>query len=161
MWLSFSPDLRYWGDSQHVLSSRDIPFANDKMGPGAPPIRTKSGWLTTFHGVWKDETMGRNGWEERWPKIYSAGLMLMDLEQPWKILGFHDLPLIAAETWYETGGRAPLGEMFTGFRENVIFPGGMILEDSGEVKIYYGASDTVECLATAHVDDLVALCKPR
>jgi beta-1,4-mannooligosaccharide/beta-1,4-mannosyl-N-acetylglucosamine phosphorylase len=42
----------------------------------------------------------------------------------------------------------------------VIFPGGMILEDSGEVKIYYGAADTVECLATAHVDDLVALCKP-
>lgn len=46
------------------------------------------------------------------------------------------------------------------FRASVIFPGGMILEDSGEVKIYYGAADTVECLATAHVDDLVALCKP-
>ena len=35
----------------------------------------------------------------------------------------------------------------------------MILEESGEVKIYYGAVDTVECLATAHVDDLIALCK--
>lgn len=40
----------------------------------------------------------------------------------------------------------------------MIFPGGMILEDSGEVKIYYGAADTVECLATAHVDDLLRLC---
>jgi beta-1,4-mannooligosaccharide/beta-1,4-mannosyl-N-acetylglucosamine phosphorylase len=40
----------------------------------------------------------------------------------------------------------------------VIFPGGMILEDDGEVKIYYGASDTVECVATYHVDDLIALC---
>lgn len=34
----------------------------------------------------------------------------------------------------------------------------MILEDSGEVKIYYGASDTVECLATADVNDLLRLC---
>ena len=45
-----------------------------------------------------------------------------------------------------------------GFRENVIFPGGMILEDSGEVKIYYGAADTVECLATADVNELLRLC---
>jgi beta-1,4-mannooligosaccharide/beta-1,4-mannosyl-N-acetylglucosamine phosphorylase len=42
----------------------------------------------------------------------------------------------------------------------VIFPGGLILEDSGEVKIYYGAADTCECLATAHADDLIALCGP-
>ena len=41
---------------------------------------------------------------------------------------------------------------------HVIFPGGMILEDNGEVKIYYGASDTVECLATAKLEDLIALC---
>jgi beta-1,4-mannooligosaccharide/beta-1,4-mannosyl-N-acetylglucosamine phosphorylase len=45
-----------------------------------------------------------------------------------------------------------------GFRGHVLFPGGMILEEDGEVKIYYGAADTVECLATAHVDDLLALC---
>jgi beta-1,4-mannooligosaccharide/beta-1,4-mannosyl-N-acetylglucosamine phosphorylase len=34
----------------------------------------------------------------------------------------------------------------------------MILETSGEVKLYYGAADTHQCLATAHVDDLLALC---
>lgn len=59
------------------------------------------------------------------------------------------LPLIAPETDYEVD---------EGMRQNVIFPGGMILEDSGEVKIYYGASDTVECLATADVNDLIKLC---
>lgn len=58
-------------------------------------------------------------------------------------------PLIAPETDYEVN---------EGLRQNVIFPGGMILEDSGEVKIYYGASDTVECLATADVNDLIKLC---
>lgn len=43
-------------------------------------------------------------------------------------------------------------------RGSVMFPGGMILEDSGEVKIYYGAADTVECIATADAADLLKLC---
>ena len=62
------------------------------------------------------------------------------------------LPLIAPEAPYEVED---------GFRNNVIFPGGMILEDSGEVKIYYGAADTVECLATADVGDLLKLCTEK
>jgi len=41
---------------------------------------------------------------------------------------------------------------------NAVFPCGMILEESGEVKIYYGAADAVICLVTAHVDDLIRLC---
>ena len=49
-----------------------------------------------------------------------------------------------------------------GFRNDVIFPGSMILEESSEVKIYYGATDTVECLVTANLDALLALCtEPR
>jgi len=155
MWCSRSPDLRHWGFSQHVLATEDIPFANSKMGPGAPPVKTDKGWLTTFHGVWQDDTRGKNGWERKWPKIYMAGLMLMDLEEPWKIIGFSEKPLLYPETWYETGEGHPEGTPFDGFRNHVIFPGGMILEDSGEVKLYYGAADTVECLATAHVDDLL------
>ncbi|MBT3294844.1 MAG: glycosidase [Verrucomicrobia bacterium] len=160
MWMSYSPDLRHWGDSQHVLATESIPFANSKMGPGAPPIRTEKGWLTTFHAVWRDNERGRNGWESQWPKIYMAGLMLLDIDNPCKIIGFCDQPLLAPTAWYETGNDVPDGDPFDGFREDVIFPGGMLLEDDGEVKIYYGAADTVECLATAHVDDLLALCKP-
>jgi beta-1,4-mannooligosaccharide/beta-1,4-mannosyl-N-acetylglucosamine phosphorylase len=161
MWISYSPDLRHWGFSQHILSNTDIAFSNCKIGPGAPPIRTGKGWLTTFHAVWRDEERGRNGWARKgWPKIYMAGLMLLDLENPYKIIGFCDQPLLAPHAWYETGNDVPAGNDFDGFREDVIFPGGMLLEDDGEVKIYYGAADTVECLATAHVDDLLALCKP-
>ena len=149
-WLSASPDLRYWGDSKLVLAVEDVPFANDKVGPGAPPIKTKDGWLTLFHAVHRDESRGKNGWEPKWAKCYSAGIMLLDLEDPSKVIGMSKAPLLAPETPWEADD---------GFRTNVIFPGGMILEDDGEVKIYYGASDTVECLATAHVDELVALCK--
>ena len=160
MWMSYSTDLRHWGDSQHVLGTADIPFANRKMGPGAPPVRTDKGWLTTFHAVWRDDGRGRNGWGKKWPKIYMAGLMLLDLDDPYKVVGFCDQPLLAPTAWYETGNDVPDGIEFDGFREDVIFPGGMLLEHDGEVKIYYGAADTVECLATAHVDDLLELCQP-
>lgn len=151
IWYSHSPDLRFWGESQLVLATEQVPFANDKLGPAAPPIKTRRGWLTTFHAVDRDNQRGKNGWEERWQKRYTAGLMLLDLERPWQVIGLSRQALLAPELPYETTD---------GFRTDVIFPGGMVLESSGEVKIYYGAADTVECLATAHVDDLLALCQP-
>lgn len=149
LWMSKSPDLKYWGESKLLLAVENVPFANDKIGPAAPPIKTEKGWLTTFHAVDIDQSRGKNGWEEAWKKRYTAGIMLLDLEDPTKIIGISKEPLIAPETDYETK---------EGYRTNVIFPGGMILEPNGEVKIYYGASDSVECLATADVNDLINLC---
>lgn len=151
IWISDSPDLRYWGNSRLLLGVEDVPFANDKIGPAAPPVKTSRGWLTMFHAVDIDHSRGKNGWEDTWKKRYTAGIMLLDLDDPSKVIGLCKEPLIAPEAHYETAD---------GFRNNVVFPGGMILEDSGEVKIYYGAADTVECLATANVDDLLELCKP-
>ncbi|WP_026507882.1 glycoside hydrolase family 130 protein [Butyrivibrio sp. MC2013] len=149
IWMSRSYDMKYWGESELLMGVEDVPFANDKIGPGAPPIRTDAGWLTLFHTVDIDHSRGKNGWEERWQKRYCAGVMLLDLEDPSRIIGMSKEPLIAPETAYETD---------EGFRTNVIFPGGLILEDDKTVKIYYGASDTVECLATARVEDLIELC---
>ena len=151
IWISSSPDLRYWGDSNLVMGVEDVPFANNKIGPAAPPVKTSKGWLTLFHAVDINPRRGKNGWEDSWTKRYTAGIMLLDLENPQKVTGLCREPLIAPELPYETE---------EGLRNNVIFPGGMILEDTGEVKIYYGSADTVECLATAHVDDLLNLCKP-
>ena len=148
IWLSESPDMRFWGKSRLVMGVENVPFANDKIGPGAPPVKTEKGWLTTFHAVQRDPSRGKNGWETQWTKCYHAGIMLLDLYDPSKIIGMSDVPLIAPETYWETDD---------GCRTNVIFPGGMILEDDGEVKIYYGASDTVECLAMASLDDLLSL----
>ena len=74
--------------------------------------------------------------------------MLLDLEDPAKVLSVYKEPLIAPDTPIETD---------EGFRENVIFPCGMLAEDDGSVKIYYGASDTCVCLAEADINDLLAL----
>ena len=149
IWLSKSPDLRFWGDHKLLLRSQNVPFANTKIGPGAPPVKTRKGWLTLFHAVEKVKNREFYSWHGGWNKIYRVGVMLLDLDDPSRIIGFSNLPLMEPETPYE----------LEGLRGNVIFPGGMILEESGEVKIYYGAADTVEALATAHVDDLLAACR--
>ncbi len=149
VWVSESPDMKHWGNSSLLLRVEDVPFANIKIGPGAPPVKTNKGWLTTFHAVDYADSRGKNGWEPTWKKRYTAGIMLLDLNNPHKIVGISKDPLMVPEVTYETDG---------GLRNNVIFPGGMILEDSGEVKIYYGSADTCMCLATANVDDLLNLC---
>lgn len=148
-WLSESPDLEFWGKHRLVMGVENVPFANDKIGPAAPPIKTEKGWLATFHAVELDTSRGKNGWEAKWQKIYRAGIALLDLEDPSKVIGICKDPIIECDRDFE---------LEDGFRQYAIFPGGMILEDNGEVKIYYGASDTVECVATADVEDLIKLC---
>lgn len=151
IWLAESPDMGYWGRNRPVLGPNEVPFANSKIGPAAPPVETPRGWLCSFHGVWKDPERRLRGWEPAgWFKTYHAGLMLLDLENPSRVLGMMRTPLIEPVADYEADG----------FRGSVIFPCGMILESSGEVKLYYGAADTCVALATAHVDDLIARCEP-
>ena len=152
VWSSLSPDLKLWGNARPVLGAESVPFANDKIGPGAPPVRTEEGWLAVFHAVDIDNDRGKNGWEAAWRKRYTVGIMLLDLDDPQRVIGMSKEPLLAPAAGYEVSG---------GFRNNTIFPGGMILEESGEVKIYYGAADTVECLATADVADLIGLCSEK
>lgn len=149
MWVCESPDLVYWGNHKLVMGVEDVPFADDKIGPAAPPVRTEKGWLATFHAVELAPGRGKHGWEKKWEKTYRAGIVLLDLEDPSKVLGMSKDPLIVCDRDYE---------LEDGFRKDAIFPGGMILEDNGEVKIYYGASDTVECMCTADVNDLIDLC---
>ncbi|WP_309380253.1 glycoside hydrolase family 130 protein [Cerasicoccus frondis] len=151
IWSSASPDLRHWGNSRLVLGSEEVPYANCKIGPAAPPIKTPQGWLTTIHAVMKNENEQLHAWGNQvWNKTYFAGIMLMDISDPQRVIGMSSKPLITPDKSYE----------LKGFRGSVVFPGGMILEDNGEVKIYYGAADTHVALATAHVDDLLSLCEP-
>ena len=144
IWSSKSPDLRYWGDSELVLPAEKMPCCNCKIGPGAPPVKTKYGWLALTHFVNKVD-YELPAWHDGWNKIYYGGVMLLDLENPNKVIGIGQTPLLVPEAEYECDG----------FRGHTIFPGGMILEDSGEVKIYYGAADTYEARATCDVNDLL------
>ncbi len=149
IWISKSPDMKYWGEHQLLLAVEDVPYANDKLGPAAPPIKTDRGWLTVFHAVDRDDSRGKNGWEGKWTKRYTAGIMLLDLEDPTRVIGMSKAPLIAPEAPYEIDG---------GFRNNVIFPCGITYEEDNNVNIYYGAADAVVCVASADLDGLIDLC---
>jgi beta-1,4-mannooligosaccharide/beta-1,4-mannosyl-N-acetylglucosamine phosphorylase len=151
IWYSDSEDGKYWGNTQLVLGAEKVPWCNNKIGPAAPPIRTDRGWLSFIHVVDIQPDRVLNGWEKGpWLKRYTAGLILLDLNEPWRVIGMAKEPVLVPETDYEVNG----------FRGSVIFPGGMILEPNGEVKIYYGAADTVEALATARVEDLLKCIEP-
>ena len=153
LWLSESYDLVHWGKSSLVLAVEDVPYANDKIGPGAPPLKTPYGWLVLFHAVDRDDSRGKNGWEDRWQKRYTIGVMLLDLEDPTRVIGVSERPIMVPEGKDETE---------EGFRTNVLFPCGATLEEDGKtVRIYYGAADTIVKAATAPLDDLVAVCTKK
>lgn len=138
MWISFSPDWIHWGDPRPVMTPRPRKWDSHKIGAGAPPIKTSHGWLEIYHGVRKNAA----GF------LYRLGAVLLDLEQPWRVVGRASDTILSPI--------AP--EDFCGNVGNVVFTCGAILEEDGELKVYYGAADQVMCLATAAVDDVIALC---
>lgn len=138
MWISFSPDLTYWGDPRPVMTPRYQKWDSLKVGSGAPPIKTPQGWLVVYHGV-KQTSSG---------SLYRLGAVLLDYEQPWRVIGRSNQAILS-----------PFArEDFMGNVGNVVFTCGAVLEEAGELKVYYGAADQVICLATAQVADVVALC---
>lgn len=139
IYLSRSPDLIHWGQSELVLERNRRYWESAKIGPGAPPIRTEAGWLVLYHGARK----GMNGYS------YQAGAMLLDLHNPTRIVGKMDECLLAPETSYERVGITP----------NVVFPTAVVRQGEDELLIYYGAADTSMALATASATDLVRACQ--
>jgi len=149
IWYSESLEGRFWGNTHLVLGSEQVPFANSKIGPAAPPVRTEHGWLATFHAVYKHD-YDLPSWHSGWRKEYKVGIMLLDSDRPWRVLGMARAPLMVPDPScpYEADG----------FRGYAIFPGGMLVEPDGEVRLYYGAADTVEALAVGRVEEWVAAC---
>jgi predicted GH43/DUF377 family glycosyl hydrolase len=138
VWLSWSPDLIHWGDSEVMMKPVPYHWDESKIGPGATPIRTDRGWLCIYHGVF--ETMDG--------AVYRLGVALHELENPAKIIGVADEWILAPESPWE----------ITGYVHNVVFSCGAVEDDDGDVKIYWGGADTVMCAGTARLDDLVDLC---
>lgn len=107
-----------------------------RIGIGPPLLRTDHGWLLVYHGV-KETVAG---------PIYRVGLALLDLEEPTRVL--HRTPgwVLGPHESYEREGDVP----------NAIFPCGLIHDSaSGQLRLYYGASDTSICLATGALDDVL------
>jgi predicted GH43/DUF377 family glycosyl hydrolase len=138
MWISYSPDLRHWGDSKVVMKPVPYHWDESKIGAGAPPIRTEKGWLSIYHGVFP--TMDGH--------VYRLGVALHKLDDPAQILGVGDRWILQPEDPWEV----------TGYVHNVVFTCGAVAEDDGTLKLYWGGADKVMCAGTAVIDELVDLC---
>ncbi|BDS08854.1 glycosylase [Oceaniferula spumae] len=146
--LSESDDLLDWTHSANVISGR-WRYWDERIGAGPPPIKTKHGWLVIYHGVATHFASSN---------IYQAGAVLLDPDDPSKVLARTRLNILEPRELYELTGQVP----------NVVFPSGCIpseigadgtVPDHATLNIYYGAADTCIGLATATVHEIIDACR--
>lgn len=149
MWVSFSDSLDCpWPRTGHkiVVGPRSgMMWDGIKIGAGAQPIRTTKGWLNIYHGV-------------DYERVYRLGVMLMDPEDPSKVLYQSPNPILEPEVDFEIG-RSDGGDFWV---PRVVFTCGAVIgreteiaEMDDEVYVYYGAADTAIGVAKARIGDLL------
>jgi predicted GH43/DUF377 family glycosyl hydrolase len=137
MWISYSLDLRHWGNHKLMMEARwGAWWDANKIGLSPPPIETPEGWLVIYHGV-RNTAAG---------SLYRVGLALFDLNAPERCLKRGDEWVLAAEQPYERVGDV-------GY---VVFPCGYTIGSDGDtIQMYYGAADSSIGLATGSIRALL------
>ena len=137
MWISYSPDLRFWGNHKLMLQARKGGWWDaNKIGLSPPPIETDRGWLVLYHGV-RHTASGA---------LYRLGLALFDINEPEKCLLRGESWIFGPEADYER-----LGDV-----RDVVFPCGYTLDAAGDaINLYYGAADSCIALARGSVRSLL------
>jgi predicted GH43/DUF377 family glycosyl hydrolase len=145
IWLARSADMVHWGEHQVLLGagtksddSGDSGWDGGRVGAGAPPIRCPDGWLEIYHGSTKPAGDSGVG-------AYSAGALVLDLDEPHRIVRKSAEPILAPEADFERAGFVP----------NVVFPTGVV-EQGDTLLVYYGAADTVCAVAELSMADVLA-----
>jgi predicted GH43/DUF377 family glycosyl hydrolase len=131
IWLAYSDDLIHWGDYQKILDPRPGHWDGLKLGAGGPPIKTERGWLAIYHGVDPD-------------KVYRLGVVLLDLEDPAKVINWPAAAILEPEEPWELVGDIP----------NVVFTCGTA-RLGNRYFVYYGGADTVIAVATVDAEKLL------
>ena len=139
IWISSSPDLLHWGSFKPVLQAGYRYWNTQKIGP-TPPIKTDKGWLVIIHGV--ATTAGGT--------YYSLGAMLLDLNEPWKIIGKTNSYILKPELENELHGNS----------DNTVFACGAIADyEKDQIRLYYGGCDQCINLAVGSLSELVEACE--
>lgn len=148
IWITFSPHLRCpWPRKEHRIlagSGSGMTWDGNKVGNGAPPLKTKYGWLLITHGV--DHS-----------HIYRLGVMLLNLADPTIVLYRSPNPILEPVEPCEAG---QAGQCWI---HNVVYACGAvprsgskeILGADDEILVYYGAADTAVCVASARIGNLI------
>jgi len=139
MWIAFSDDLSSWGDHRPVARPRPGLWDEVRIGAGCVPMRVADGWLEIYHGVNRDAQ-------------YSLGAMLLDADDPSKVIARSSEPILAPTDVYETTGLV---------KNNVFSCGHVALDvDANSIRVYYGAAGSVTAAADFIVDDILDQLHP-
>ena len=138
IWISYSPDLRNWGNHKLLLPARRGGWWDaNKVGLSPPLIETPRGWLMLYHGV-RHTASG---------SLYRVGVALLDLEKPEHCVARGSAWIFGPETPYEREGDV----------DNVVFPCGYTIDADGDtIRMYYGAADTSIALASGSVSEILS-----
>jgi beta-1,2-mannobiose phosphorylase / 1,2-beta-oligomannan phosphorylase len=131
--IAYSDDLVHWCDIMSVMTPQAEGWDSGKIGVAGQPVKIKDAWLVLYHGVNVE-------------RLYSLGIALLDLAHPEQVLYRSKEHILAPNADYERFGKVP----------NVVFSCGNVVLD-GRFFIYYGAADSVVCVATVELDNLLSL----
>ena len=115
--------------SRRTITLRKGSWDSWIRGAGPPPIRTDLGWLLFYHAM-----------DIKDPDRYKLGAMILDLNDPTKILYRSQAPILEPNLAYENQG----------FKSGVVYSCGAVVKD-GELYVYYGGGDSVTCVAIANL----------
>lgn len=135
-------DIEYWDEWEKHLDSHTLHFQRsleDHIEIGAPPVKTKDGWLLMYSYIRNYISDGT---------IFGIETALLDLKNPIRVVGRSVKPLIEPSEIYEQYGIIP----------NIAFPSGATIEND-ELRLYYGAADTVCAVATMSLEKLLEFIK--
>jgi predicted GH43/DUF377 family glycosyl hydrolase len=147
IWITFSTHMRCpWSRKEHTILAGSRPgmvWDSLKIGGGSPPLKTEYGWLLITHGVNHDHT-------------YRLGVMLLDLTDPTTLIYRSPNAILEPTETFEIGGE-------DSWVPNVVFTCGAVSREEGkdilgaedEILVYYGAADSLICVATARVRDFI------
>ncbi|HEX4607698.1 MAG TPA: glycoside hydrolase family 130 protein [Urbifossiella sp.] len=136
MWVARSPDLTHWG-AHTPLPLAGGEWQSGRVGAGPPPVRVPDGWLAIYHGNRHPTQPGEVG-------AYYGGAILLDADDPAKVLKRTAEPFMRPEAEFEVNGFVP----------NVVFPTGVV-PDEEKLLVYYGAADAVTVMVEIDRQELL------
>ena len=124
-------DGKTWLKGEHHIKPRQDYWDSRKIGVGPAPIKTKDGWLAIYHAV-----------DDKDDSRYKMGAMLLDLNNPAKVLYRSNSPILEPNENYENEG----------LKYGVAYPcGAVVIKD--KLQVYYGGADMVTCMAQANLSE--------
>lgn len=136
MWIAYSHDLIHWGEHRPLYGGRRD-WENDRVGGSTVPIRIPQGWLEIYHSNQKARHEAGVG-------TYTASAMLLDPDDPARVLAISEEPILVPEADFERNGFVP----------NVVFPTGLVVRGE-RVLLYYGTADTCTAVAELALEAIV------